>query len=424
MDLLDQPEQVLFRRLAVFSGGWTADAAQEVADPGAAEIDALSSLESLADKSLVRIVSTDHGEPRFNRHAYIREYASELLAGAGERDLCERRHAMVYVALAEAAEPHLLAEDSLIWLERVEHERHNLRTAMRWSLTVGEPEVGLRIAWAIWRFWQQRAELREGRAWLAELLAQPEARADSTVRVHALSASGGLAYWANDFPAAWQAYDEALATAERLGDQRLIADANYDMGFRYVVEPDPARHEAYERRALELYEALGDEEAAVRARQALVVGAFLGGDRDAAHRLEEVNLEAFRRSGSWYRTADSLTLLGSIEIEDGDVEAADLHIREALSIVGPRGATAPIVGALGVAAHIALARGQLETGARLAGATAAVARRAEITNAMLEVLHMADPAETARDRLGTRAEPLLAEGELLSMDEAVALAVS
>ena len=303
----------------------------------AAEIDALSSLESLADKSLVRIVSTDHGEPRFNRHAYIREYASELLAGAGERDLCERRHAMVYVALAEAAEPHLLAEDSLIWLERVEHERHNLRTAMRWSLTVGEPEVGLRIAWAIWRFWQQRAELREGRAWLAELLAQPEARTDSTVRVHALSASGGLAYWANDFAAAWQAYDDALAAAERLDDQRLIADANYDMGFRYVVEPDPARHEAYERRALELYEALGDEGAAVRARQALVVGAFLGGDRDAAHRLEELNLEAFRRSGSWYRTADSLTLLGSIEIEDGDVEAADVHIREALSIVGPRG---------------------------------------------------------------------------------------
>jgi hypothetical protein len=82
----------------------------------------------------------------------------------------------------------------------------------------------------------------------------------------------------------------------------------------------------------------------------------------------------------------------------------------------------PVVGALGVAAHIALARGQFETGARLAGATAAVARRAEITNAMLEVLHMADPAETVRDRLGPSAEPLIAEGELLSMDEAVALA--
>jgi tetratricopeptide (TPR) repeat protein len=424
VDLLDDAERALFRRLAVFSGGWTADAAQDVADPGAAEIDALSGLESLADKSLVRFVSTDRGEPRFNRHAHIREYASELLAGAGERDLCERRHAMFYMALAEAAEPHLLAEDSLIWLDLVEDERHNLRTAMRWSLNVGEPEVGMRIAWAIWRFWHQKAELREARAWLAELLAHPAAKADSTARVHALSASGGLAYWANDFAAAWDAYGEALAAAERLEDPRLLADANYDMGFRYVVEPDPARHEAYERRALELYEGLGDEGAAVRVRQALVVGAFLGGDREVARRLEEVNLEAFRRSGSWYRIADSLTLLGSIEIEDGDVDAADLHVREALSIVGPRGATAPVVGALGVAAHIALARGQLETGARLAGATAAVARRAEITNAMLEVLHMADPAETARDRLGTSAEPLLAEGELLSMDEAVALAVS
>ena len=214
VDLLDADEQALFRRLAVFSGGWTADAAQEVADPGADEIDAFGGLESLADKSLIRIVPTDHGEPRFNRHAHIREYASELLAGAGERELCERRHAMVFVAFAEAAEPHLMAEDSVTWLDLVDHERHNLRTAMRWSMTVGEPEVGMRIAWAIWRFWHQKAELREGRAWLAELLAHPAGQADSAARVHALSASGGLAYWANDFAAAWRDYDEEL------GDRR------------------------------------------------------------------------------------------------------------------------------------------------------------------------------------------------------------
>jgi predicted ATPase len=422
VDLLNPAEQGLFRRLAVFNGGWTADGAQAVADPEGAEIDAFAGLESLADKSLIRIAPTDHGEPRFNRHAFIREYAGELLEAANERPLCERRHAALFLAFAESAEPHLMAEDSVAWSDLIDHERHNLRSAMRWSMTVAEPEIGMRIAAAIWRFWHQRQELREGRAWLEELLAHPDAQDDSPWRARGLSALGGLAYWGNDFAAAWRAYDEGFAIAERLGDPRLIADANYEIGFRYVVEHDPEQLERHERRALELYEALGDEDAVVRARQALVLAAFLGGDREAARVLETANLEAFRRSGSWYRTADSLTLLGAIELEVGDVDLAADHIREALSLVGPKAMVAPIVGALGVAAHIALARGQTETAARIAGASAAFAARAEMTNAMIEVLHMDDPVESVREQLGPAAEPLLAEGEALSIDEAVALA--
>ncbi len=201
VDLLDTDEQALFRRLAVFSGGWTTDEAQQVADPDGGSVDASIGLESLADKSLIRIAPTEHGEPRFNRHAYIREYATELLEAASERELCERRHAALFVSFAEDAEPHLMAEDSEAWIDLIEHERHNLRTAMRWSLTVGEPEIGLRIATAIWRFWHQKAELREGRAWLTELLAHPAALGDTRVRVRALSPLGGLAYWQNDFTA-------------------------------------------------------------------------------------------------------------------------------------------------------------------------------------------------------------------------------
>ena len=424
VDLLDPSEQALFRRLAVFNGGWTADAAQVVVDPDRDEIDAFSGLESLADKSLIRIAATDHGEPRFTRHAFIRDYAAELLEAAGERPLCERRHAMLFAEFAEAAEPHLMADDRDEWADLIDHERHNLRAAMRWSLTIGQPEIGLRIAGATWRFWQQRSELREGRDWLGELLVHPAARANSRARARGLSALGSLAYWANDFAAAWNAYEEELAVAERLDDPRLIADANYDLGFRYVVERDPERLRVHEGRALELYEALADEEAAVRARQALVLAAFLGGDPDAARRLETANLAAFRRTGSWYRTADSLTLLSSIEFQAGDIDAADRHVREALSIIGPRAIVAPIVGALGVAAHIAMARGETERGAFLAGATAALVTRSEITNAMIEVLHMADPAATVRERLGPAAEPLLARGAEMSLDEAVALACS
>jgi predicted ATPase/class 3 adenylate cyclase len=424
VDLLDANEQALFRRLGVFSGGWTAEAAQAVADPDAVDIDAFGGLESLADKSLVRIVPTDHGEPRFTRHQFVREYALELLEAAGELAICERRHAGVYVAFAEAAEPHLMAEDSEAWRDLIEHEIHNLRAAMRWSLDVGEPATGLRIAGAIWRYWHHQAELREGRTWLDEILEQPWDPDDAAIRLRALSAAGGLAYWARDYPEAWRRYEERLALAEAVGNSAMLADAEYDAGFRFIVESDPAQLRAHESRALELYEAVGDEDGAVRARQALVLNAFLGGNRTEARDLELANLAAFRRSGSWYRTADSLMLIGSIEYLDGDYDGAMAPLREALTILGPRGLAPPIVGGLGVVALIALAADAHQVAARLAGATAAIARRAELANTMVEVLHLPDPVASVRDRLGADADPLIAAGEAMSIEEAVALALS
>ncbi|HEX7950661.1 MAG TPA: adenylate/guanylate cyclase domain-containing protein [Candidatus Limnocylindrales bacterium] len=423
VDLLSPAEQALFRRLAVFSGGWTAEQADEVVDPGGSlGMDVMNGLESLADKSLIRIATTEHGEPRFTRHAFVLEYATELLDRSSERPDCERRHAEVFAGFAETAEPHLMAEDAQAWLDLIDHERHNLRAAMRWSLNAGDPELGLRIGAAVWRFWHQRAELREGLAWLDELLAHPNAQADSASRVRALSAAGGLAYWSQRFDRAWSRYEEALAIAERLGDRALIANAEYELGFRYVVERDIAGLRRHEERALALYAELGDEGAAARASQALVLGTFLGGDRNAARELETANLESFRRSGSWYRTADSHTLLAAIEYLNGDLEAARAHVHEALAIIGPRGTATPTIGALGVAALTAIASGNLETGARLAGASAGLAVRAEVANAMILVLHLPDPVAVARERMGEAADAAIAAGDALTFDEAVALA--
>ncbi len=423
VDLLSPEEQAVFRRLAVFSGGWTAEEADRVVDPGGTlGLDVMTGLESLADKSLVRIAPTERGEPRFTRHAFVLEYAAELLDRSNERPGCERRHAEVFADFAETAEPHLMAQDAEPWLDLIDHERHNLRAAMRWSLNVDEPSFGLRIAAAIWRFWHQRAELREALGWLDELLAHPAAQADSALRVRGLSAAGGLAYWAQQFAKAWTRYEEALSIAERLGDRSLIANAEYELGFRYVVEPDPAGLRRHEERALALYAELGDEDAATRARQALVLGTFLGGDRATARELETANLESFRASGSWYRTADSHTLLSAIEYLNGNGAAAVEHIREALAIVGPRGIATPTIGALGVAALVALENGELEKGARLAGASAGLAVRAEVANAMILVLHLPDPVVIARERLGEAADALVAEGEALSYDAAIELA--
>ena len=315
-----------------------------------------------------------------------------------------------------------MAEDAEPWLDLIDHERHNLRAAMRWSLNVGEPEVGLRIGAAIWRFWHQRAELREGLGWLDELLAHPTAQADSAIRVRALSAAGGLAYWSQLFDRPGRDTRRASRSPSGWATGRSSPTPSTSSGSATSSNVTSQGLRRHEERALALYAELGDEDAAARARQALVLGTFLGGDRDAARELETANLESFRRSGSWYRTADSHTLLSAIEYLDGDATAAQAHVREALAIVGPRGIATPTIGALGVAALVAMENGDLEAGARLAGASAGLAVRAEVANAMILVLHLPDPVAVARERLGAAADPLVAEGAALTFDEALALA--
>src|SRR4051794_9788582 len=174
--LLSPEERRLFARLGVFADGWTAAGALTVADgDGSLGMDVLDGLESLVDKSLVRVDLPDAGgEARFGFHPLLREYALERLDEAGERDAAERRFVALCVEIAAAAQAQMLGPDAPAWLGRLDAEDHNLRAAVDWSLAHGEPESGLRIVGAIWRWFHQRGRLREGRALLEELLRRPE----------------------------------------------------------------------------------------------------------------------------------------------------------------------------------------------------------------------------------------------------------
>ena len=218
-DLLDAEERRLFARLAVFASGWTADAAWSVADPdGDLGRDVLTGLESLADKSLVRIeigaggtngpdgTAMEEVETRFSLHPILREFALERLTESGERPQLETRFVRVCVEIAESAGGAIFGPAGEANMRRLDREDRNLRAAADWALANDEPGLGLRIVGGIWRWFQQRGRIREARTLLNELLARPSPD-DVHVRIAGLAAEGGLAYWMKDFPAARTAYE-------------------------------------------------------------------------------------------------------------------------------------------------------------------------------------------------------------------------
>lgn len=420
-DLLSGDERAIFRRLGVFSGSWSADIAQQVVDPaGALDLPVADGLEALSDKSLVKVRPTGHGEPRFERHTLLREFALERLESAGERGDCERRHAMAFLAMAESAGPHLIGADADRWQDLLTLDQHNLRAAMRWSLNVDEPWVGLRIAAAIWRHWQHTSQLAEGAAWTTELLAHPLSDHDVEVRIGGLSAAGGIAYWASDFPTSRAAYEERLALAEGLGDDRLIAEAHYEYGFMGVIDQEVEMLRRHETEALALFERAGDRDGMVRARQALVLVHFFSGEYDQARALVATNLAEFQRTGSRYHASDSLMLLAVAAIFSDDLPAGRLYLTESRRLTS--GIVTDQIAGLVVSGHLALRSDQPEDGARLAGAASQATQRTGLTNAALEVMHIPDPVDLARERLGDRAEALLAEGRAMPFEDALEMA--
>jgi hypothetical protein len=132
----------------------------------------------------------------------IREFGREQLAATGELEALARRHAEHYLALAVAAEPHLTGPGQAEWLDRCDQEHANLRAALRWAIAAGETDRAQEAAGAIWRFWQQRGHLTEGRRWLEEVLAMPSGQGRTPARAKALTGAGGIAWWQEDIAAA------------------------------------------------------------------------------------------------------------------------------------------------------------------------------------------------------------------------------
>jgi predicted ATPase/class 3 adenylate cyclase len=212
--LLDEGEQLLFARLAVFSGGRTLEAMEAICDAeGDLPVEVFEGVSSLLDKSLLRQEEGPNGEPRFVMLETVHEFAREKLRQSAEAEEIRRTHAEYFLTLAEEANPQLRGPNQLQWLERLEAEHDNMRAALSWALERNEVEVALKLGGALSGFWLLRDYHSEGRRWLEEALTM-DGRGSPGSRAMALAGAGWLAKDQGDLDRAKEACEEGLELLE------------------------------------------------------------------------------------------------------------------------------------------------------------------------------------------------------------------
>jgi len=421
-ELLASAERALHRRLGVFVGGFSLAAAEEVA--GAMDDDGIDTLEgvaALADRSLLKLASTSGGEPRFFMLETIREFALEELASSGEREDAKRRHAQLFLALAEQAEPHLTGEGQAGWLDRLVLEHDNLRAALRWAVDSGQADLARRLSGAAWRFWHFRGHLSEGRAWLAEAVITPgDASPPSTAK--ALEGLGGLAYWQRDYASATDAYRQALEICRAEGDDERTANALYNLAFATAATWDTARARLIMDEGLTLFEQAGSVRGVAYARLLLAGADVQEGKWASGRSLLEAAMAGFRDLGDQWGLANSLGLLGRVARAEGRADEAQASYREELERFHSAGDIPGSAMALGSLAALLAEQGDGERAALLGGAAAALEDEVG-GGAPVALRGFEDPTPPARALLGdARFEEIWARGRALGLDEAARLA--
>ena len=367
-DLLPEKEQTLFCRLAVFAGGWNLEAAQAVcSSAGIEEYEILDLLTFLVDKSLV-IVQRQENKARFQMLETIREYALRKLPELPEaRD----RHLNFYMQLVEEIEPGLHGVEQALWLNRLELEHDNIRAALDWSLAGGALESGLRLAGALWLFWDIHGYHLEGRIWLDRLLAtstslMPAPSTPAWARI--LYVAGHLRQRQGDFEQARRHYTASLSVYQELEDKKQVAAVLRGLGEVAQDEGDQAAAKNYYEQSLVLCRSLGDVKGSSIALGHLAILALLQNDYEQAERLCYEALVMGRERGNSRATAIALTTLGFASWGQGKLKLAEMQFTEALALqAGFPDKRVAQYSLMGVAL-VALARNQPVRAARLLGA--------------------------------------------------------
>jgi non-specific serine/threonine protein kinase len=425
-DLLTEEEQALFRRVAVFAGSFTLDAAAEAlsAVTGESEVSVLDGLSALVDASLLQQEATTDDDanvvtPRFVMLETIRAYGLERLAASGESQKIHNAHAAYFLAIAEQFESS--RPDG--WTDRLEADHDNLRAAMTWWEAIGESELRLRLAGSLDWYWYTRGYLREGYGALDRALRQDLTCADpapAAVRSRALLAAGHLGWELGEYDSAVNWLRESLVISEERGDCAGRAAALLNLGLIAEKQGHEDTASAAFEDALALYREEGDRSGIVRALANLGDLAYRRGDSPRSLQLSEEALVLSRQSGDVQATARSLSNIAQLVLDRGDVTQARMLYKEGLTLYVNLHASLGIADVLAGLAAVAGALGQFPQMARLLGAA-----QAQCSAMGVPVLphhgQFDRSLEAARARLdGPSFAQSWSEGAKITLDEAIA----
>lgn len=331
-DLLSKSQQILLNRMSVFVGGCTAETAESVCNADKAlKGDLLDGLASLLDQNMIRQEETGD-EPRFALLEVIREYGLERLKASGQMEALSQRHAVYFLSLTERADPLLETPEQALWLDRLQREYENIRAALDWFVDTGAAEEGLRFGITLWRFWEIRGYLTEGRARLSQLLDMPEAGAHTKLRMKAVYAAGVLAYAQCDYETARSLFEENLAISPEMGDPYVLITSLNNLGNIYDVLGDYNRSHSNYSKALAISQELQDPLGIAWALKNLANVAYRQGEYLEARRLYEESLELWRRLRVPGSIAAGLNDIGNVANAQGDYSAARSAYQSSLEI--------------------------------------------------------------------------------------------
>jgi predicted ATPase/class 3 adenylate cyclase/DNA-binding CsgD family transcriptional regulator len=364
-ELLAEAEQALLRRLSVFAGGWTLEAAEAVcAGEKIKPHEVLDLLTQLINKSLV-LADEQEGEVRYQLLETMRSYAAEKLREAGEREITRRRHYDWFVALAEEGEHEVSGAQQAMWLERLEQEHDNLRAVLRRSLKQNEIEIALRLCAALWWFWSVHGHRTEGRQWLDRALTAGRPLAGTRIApgllAKALNGAGMLALTQDDLLQAEQLCWESLALFRTLGDQEGSAIALARLGMIAWVRRNYSEARSRAEEALTLFRALNEKSNIADSLNLLAYVANSQGEYAQARSLLEESLALFREARDKWGIAYTLYRLAQVVFSLGDFARVRSLLEESLTLSRELGYKRGIGTSFTVLGQLALYEGDAAT---------------------------------------------------------------
>ncbi len=360
-DILAPEERMLFRRLAIFSGGFTLDSAEAIAtrtgfDPTG--VDVLDVIASLVDHSLIQSMGDESNGSRWTMLETIREFGIEQLRELGELESVQAAHAEVQAALSAGAEYGLYDAEQTTWIRRLSDEQNNIRAALTWAINNGRRDVALRIAGPIWRYWSFRHMGLEGRTWLANVLAIP-GDAQPVAFGLALRGAGCLAEDVGDYSSAQRYHEQAREIWEEIGDRPRLSRTIDDLG---NVAHDQGEFEAaiaLHTEAYDIAKTSGYRRGMTRSLSNLGATSYLQGDLATARERWQATLD----SGTIDDPISQAMVLNNIGVaclQLGDLDQATSFLDQALAIhreIGTQSTTADVFINL---SDVAIRRGQFE----------------------------------------------------------------